>query len=234
MAETFRLSLPYLESGQAQKHVTVNEGLERIDALAGGAVETMGGNTPPASPADGSAHVVGTAPTGDWAGQGDAVAIRSNGGWIFVAPWAGLSLHDAATGERAAYDGSAWVRGWAAGSAAGASTALRVHETEMTLSGAATDTAMLIRANDVVIGATGLVLDAISGAATWRLGVAGADDRYGAGLGIGAGSYALGVTGSPTAYYADTALRVTAEGGSFTAGRVRLAVHVLTLAPPKS
>ncbi|MEM9764914.1 MAG: DUF2793 domain-containing protein [Pseudomonadota bacterium] len=232
MAETFRLGLPFLESGQAQKHVTVNEGLERIDALAGGTVESLGADTPPGSPGDGSAHVVGTAPGGDWSGQAGAIAIYSNGAWMFVTPWAGLSLADAATGERAAFDGTAWVRGWVAGSASGAATVMRVLETELTLSGAATETGTLIRANDVVLGATGRVLDAISGATAWRLGVASADNRYGEGLGIAAGSFALGVSGAPTAYYADTALRVSAEGGSFTAGRVRLAVHVMTVQPP--
>ncbi|MEO1316502.1 MAG: DUF2793 domain-containing protein [Pseudomonadota bacterium] len=232
MAESFRLGLPFLESGQAQKHVTVNEGLERIDALAGGTVESLGADTAPASPADGSAHVVGAAPTGDWAGRADAVAIRSNGAWVFVTPWAGLSLADAATGERAVFDGNAWVSGRVAGSASGAATVMRVLETELTLSGASTDTAPLIRANDVVLGATARVLDAVSGATAWRLGVAGAEDRYGSGLGIAAGSYALGVSGTPTAYYADTVLRVSAEGGSFSAGRIRLAVHIMTVLPP--
>ncbi|MEM6943549.1 MAG: DUF2793 domain-containing protein [Pseudomonadota bacterium] len=232
MAETFRMGLPLVAAAQAQKHVTVNEGLVRLDALAGGTVESVGADTPPASPSEGAAYVLGTAPVGDWAGQADAVAIRSNGGWVFVSPWAGLALHDAETGERAVYDGASWATGVVAAGAAGAATVMRVLETELTLSGASTDTGALIRANDVVIGATGRVLDAITGAATWRLGVAGADDRYGSGLGSAAGSYALGVSGQPQAYYADTPLRVTAESGSFTGGRVRLAVHVIALRPP--
>jgi hypothetical protein len=33
MSSTTNLSLPYLASGQAQKHVTVNESLQRLDAL---------------------------------------------------------------------------------------------------------------------------------------------------------------------------------------------------------
>ena len=34
MAETAKLTLPLLEAAQAQKHVTVNEALVRLDAAA--------------------------------------------------------------------------------------------------------------------------------------------------------------------------------------------------------
>ncbi|MEM6676983.1 MAG: DUF2793 domain-containing protein [Pseudomonadota bacterium] len=233
MAETFRIGLPLLEAAQAQKHVTVNDGLVRLDAIAGGAVTSLGANTPPGSPTDGEAHIVGTAPTGDWASQSNAVAIRSNGGWIFLAPWIGLTLTDAANGARVVYDGASWITGHVAGSAARAATQMRVVETELTIgSGATADTAPIIAANDVVIGVTARVLDPITGPTTWRLGVAGADDRYGSGLGIAAGSYALGVSSSPQAYYTDTPLRLTGEGGAFTGGRVMLAVHLMALVPP--
>lgn len=78
----------------------------------------------------------------------------------------------------------------------------------------------------------GRVIEAIAGASSWSLGVAGGEDRYGSGYGTGAGSYAHGVTGQPQAYYGDTALVLTAAGGSFASGAVRLAVHLLEIVPP--
>jgi hypothetical protein len=83
-----------------------------------------------------------------------------------------------------------------------------------------------------VLGVTGRVLTELTGATGWSLGVTGSPDRYGTGYGTGAGSFAHGVTGQPQAYYGQTELAVTAEGGAFTGGTVRLAVHLLDLQPP--
>ncbi len=41
----------------------------------------------------------------------------------------------------------------------------------------------------------------------------------------------IGVVG-PTAYYADTAIRLTANGGTFTGGRVRVAIQYLFFTAP--
>lgn len=53
------LALPYMLSGQAQKHVTHNEALERLDVLAQLALESFGSVTPPATPAAGEVHGIG-------------------------------------------------------------------------------------------------------------------------------------------------------------------------------
>ena len=68
MAETLRMALPLLEAAQAQKHVTVNEALTRVDALT--QISLVGSDTvvPPPSPAEGDIHTVGTGAGGVWAG----------------------------------------------------------------------------------------------------------------------------------------------------------------------
>ena len=43
-----------------------------------------------------------------------------------------------------------------------------------------------------------------------------------------------GVTGTPQAYFADTALTLSGEGGDFAAGTVRLAVHFIELGLPRA
>jgi hypothetical protein len=87
----------------------------------------------------------------------------------------------------------------------------------------------------VVFGITGIVLSDIMGTATsWRLGIdAISDNRYGSSLGLTTGSWLRGITSQPLAYYSDTSLRLTGEGGDFAAGSVRLAVHIAELGLPR-
>ena len=47
-----------------------------------------------------------------------------------------------------------------------------------------------------------------------------------------AGSFARGVLGQPTAFYAPTAMQLDAAGGDFGGGTVRIAVHYMELALP--
>ena len=75
-----RLALPFLLPSQAQKHVTHNEALSRLDIAVQLAVEGIAAETPPALPAEGQVWALGPAPTGAWAGQGgDARGLRQRG-----------------------------------------------------------------------------------------------------------------------------------------------------------
>ncbi|MBR9650059.1 DUF2793 domain-containing protein [Thalassovita aquimarina] len=76
-----RLSLPYLQPSQAQKHVTHNEALVQLDALVQLSVLTFEVSTPPSQPAEGEIYALGPAPTGDWAGQEGKLAIRGENAW---------------------------------------------------------------------------------------------------------------------------------------------------------
>ena len=111
MSQTSRLGLPFIEPGQAQKEVFHNEALRLIDVAVAAAVESVGSNAPPASPVDGQCFIIGTAPTGAWAGHASAIAGYSAGGWRFVAPVAGMRALDKVSGQTASYDAAAWVVG---------------------------------------------------------------------------------------------------------------------------
>lgn len=89
-----RLSLPYLQAGQAQKDATHNEALALLDIAVQAGVAGTGIDTPPSSPAPGACWIVGSAPTGEWAGHADAIAGWTGGGWRFVGPREGLSAWD--------------------------------------------------------------------------------------------------------------------------------------------
>jgi hypothetical protein len=106
-----RLGLPFIQGGQAQKHVTHNEAIERLDLLVQLVVQAFGALTPPASPQQGQVWALGAAPTGAWAGQGGRLAAWSNGGWLFVEPGIGWQAVQGSTPRY--WTGSAWASGLA-------------------------------------------------------------------------------------------------------------------------
>ena len=88
---TSRLSLPFLQAGQAQKEVTHNEALALMDIAVQPVVEAVGLTTPPLAPLAGQCWIVGVAPSGAWTGRGGALAGWTAGGWRFLAAFDGMS-----------------------------------------------------------------------------------------------------------------------------------------------
>lgn len=236
MAETSNLGLPLVAPAQAQKHVTVNESLLRLDALTHLVLQTVGTNVPPGGATEGDVHAVGSAASGLWAGHDGALAIFQNGGWAFVTPVAGWKGWSVAGGTGVIFDGVGWVEGAGALSANGAGFVHRSLEIDHALGTGATSTiAAAIPANTFVYGLTGLVLSDIGGASTVELGVSGSLNRYGSGIGTSTGAWLRGLTSSPLAYYSDTDVIVTASGGTFDGtGVLRLAVHFAELTLPRA
>jgi hypothetical protein len=235
MSSTPNLGLPLVQAAQAQKHVTVNEALARLDGLGQFVLVSRGLAVPPAVQ-DGTAWGVAQGAADAWAGQDGRVAVAVNGGWIFVSPQAGWRAFILDEGRSAIHDGTAWRAGQITMTGTGAGMSAGVVEIDHAiLPGAVSLTPALIPANAMVVGVTGRVLAAITGTlSAWSLGNPGAAGRYGAGLGLGAGSIVRGVLGTPTAFYSPEALELRATGGDFTGGRVRLAVHFLELTPPSA
>lgn len=235
MTDTAKLGLPLIAPSQAQKHVTVNEALSRLDAAVQLTVVSRLLAAPPAVSQEGDCHIVGFGGANDWAGQDGKVAVRQNGGWVFLSPRAGWTAFVTEESAILRHDGAGWVEGAVAISPGGAALAFGVVEFDHAVSAGPTSTTIpAIAPGSLVFGVTGRVVAAVSGTlASWRLGVPGADDRYGSGLGVAAGSWVRGLTGSPLAYYAPSELLLTAEGGDFAGGTVRFAIHVATLGLPR-
>lgn len=232
MTETTHLRLPYLEAAQAQKHVTVNEALARLDALVSLSALSRSLAAPPASPTEGDRYIVAPGAAGAWVGWDGQIAIFLNGGWDVVAPSAGWRAWIADEGRDVLFDGGAWHDGAAAASS-GAIMSIQIATEDFTLPAAASaQTSALIPDRAVVIGVTARVTEQITGAPTWAVGVPGASGRYGTQIGAALNSELNGVSGSPVGYYGDTPLLIEAETGAFTGGVVRLAVHYLKLSPP--
>jgi hypothetical protein len=103
-----RLDLPYLQPSQAQKHVTHNEALQRLDALVQPAVLAIGSLTPPTAPAPGDMHIPGPGATGVWAGQADTLAQWDGSAWQFLQPRDGWRVHDLETGQGHVFRNGSW------------------------------------------------------------------------------------------------------------------------------
>lgn len=104
------LALPYLQASQAQKHVTHNEALQRLDLLVQMRVAGFDAQTPPDLPQEGELHALGAGPIGVWAGQGGKIAAFLDDGWSFLDPRPGWRAWGIAESELRLFDGSAWTR----------------------------------------------------------------------------------------------------------------------------
>lgn len=108
---TPRLSLPYLAAGQAQKHVTLNETLARLDGLVQTAVESRTTAAQPVSPEDGVLYILPSAATGaDWAGKAAGALMRFEAGaWAELAVGAGHLAYVKDDGVLVFHDGADWA-----------------------------------------------------------------------------------------------------------------------------
>ena len=230
--QTANLALPYIATAQAQKHVTHNEAIRRLDAFVQMVLESATATAPPATPDAGARWFVPSGAGGAFAGQEGRIAAFEAGVFDFLDPRPGFLAFIRDEGRLALYDGAAWVSPLAA-SPRRAAIAARVMEEDVALSGAFIETAAAIPARAIVLGVSTRTITAVSGAASYDCGIAGEPSKFGGSLGIAAGSSNVGVIG-PTAVYAPTPVRLTANGGSFTGGAVRVAFHLLVWTAPEA
>lgn len=230
MLETPKLALPLLASSQAQKHIRVNEALTRLDTLFMLSAKGRFTAAPPGGAVDGDRWIVPAGATGDWAGHDHEIAVASNGGWDYVDPLEGWRCWIEDESIETAYVSGAWIPLIYTPPAIGAT--VLVHSFEHAPTGAVSDSVGTVPAGSIVFGVSARVVEAITGATGWKLGVAEAPGRYGTGHGIGLNDVANLPTTAPMAYPLAIPLRLTAEGGTFTGGRVAFNIHYMTLSVP--
>ncbi len=234
--ETNRWNLPLLQPAQAQKHVTVNEALMRLDGLVNLALQSRSVTTPPVTAAEGQCWAIPPDAVNEWAGQEGKIAIFANNGWVFATASIGMRAYVIDEGTQAIHDGADWLAGVIQLGASGSSLASGLAEGRVTLSAGSTVTSdVFIPSGSMVIGATARVSQAITGTlSAWQLGTAGALNRFGAGLGLGKNSWARGMLSQPMTYWNSEPLILTAMNGAFAGGEVQLAVHWLDLGLPRA
>ena len=180
------------------------------------------------------------------AASGDTVSLLFQSGWFGRAEM-GLAGDDDFHFKVSA-DGSIWSEALlidrntgrmtllervAVKSPSGATTAMQVEEEELTLSGAYVESSIVIPNRAIVLGVSTHTTQTITGASSYDCGIAGEPSKFGGSLGIAIDSTNSGVIG-PTAFYSDTPIRLSANGGNFTGGKVRIAIHTLTCGVPMS
>lgn len=68
-------------------------------------------STPPGSPAAGDTYIVGSSPTGAWAGKANQVAVWSGTAWVFGVPRKGWVAYIEDEEVLSAFKGSSWSAG---------------------------------------------------------------------------------------------------------------------------
>lgn len=228
--QSANLALPYIAAAQAQKHVTHNEAIRRLDAFVQLVLESVTAAAPPSSPAEGARWHVPAGATGAFAGRAGTLAAYEAGTFDFLPVAAGFLAFIRDEGRLAVFDGGAWVSPLAS-SPHRAAIAATVLEEDLALSGAYVETSLAFPDRAIVLGVSTRTLAAVTGASSYDCGIAGEPAKFGGSLGVAAGSTNAGVIG-PTAVYAATPVRLTANGGSFTGGSARVALHFLACAIP--
>lgn len=102
------LQLPYLMPDQAQKHVTHNEALQRLDGLSQITLLDILA-APPASPTPGATYGVGPGATGVWFGHDGELALYQDGDWLFTKPRRGWIAWFEKGARLSCFDGTAWT-----------------------------------------------------------------------------------------------------------------------------
>lgn len=77
------LGLPFIDQQQGTPEVTHNEAILLLQAMTNGVID-RGVNTPAAGPTIGDSYIIGSAPTGAWAGRANCVTIWSGTAWDFI------------------------------------------------------------------------------------------------------------------------------------------------------
>jgi len=108
---TARMSLPFLLPNQAQKHVTFNEALSRLDLLVQPVIASRTVPVEPPSPTDGEMWALPAGATGtNWASQSaGTLAAWQDGAWVFVQPAPGWRAHVLDENRQIAWSGTEWA-----------------------------------------------------------------------------------------------------------------------------
>lgn len=109
MTTTPRLGITELEESQALPEAVVNEAVRRTEQGAGFfIVKDKDLTSPPGSPADGDAYIVGGSATGAWSGKDNLIAYYASG-WEYVTPIEGTRAEVQDEDSVYRYSGSAWA-----------------------------------------------------------------------------------------------------------------------------
>lgn len=108
---TPRLNLALLHAAQAQKEITHNEALAKLDILLAPCVLGIVADPSGLNPVDGNCWIVGVSATGDWLERDNQIAGWTSNGWIFASPVTGQRAFGMDQNADYFFDGVHWIVG---------------------------------------------------------------------------------------------------------------------------
>ena len=105
---SLQLSMPYIQGGQAQKHITHNEAIRTLDTITQLSVISQA-VAPDSGAVEGDRYIVAPGATGEFAGQDGNIAMLETGLWAFFAAQTGWVAHDQSTGGMVVFNGNDWT-----------------------------------------------------------------------------------------------------------------------------
>ncbi len=226
-----RLSLPFIMAAQAQKHVTHNEAIKRLDILTQLSVKGRPQTTPPSLLEEGDVFIV--APNGGdlWSGRDNQIAFYENGAFQFIMPNEGWHAYLPDEKNILIFDGETWNELLPPMEDNMQGVKSITLEVDLSTGGTSFQTGLIFPSRAIILGVTSKTLETISGASSYNTGLHGETQKFGGFLSIHAGSENIGVIG-PQAIYSDREVIITANNPStngFEDGRILLTSHYLDL-----
>lgn len=86
MENSEKLHLPYIMPSQAQKHVTHNEAIRKLDAIVQLSAKSWGLATPPNTPLAGDRYIIADNASGTWFNKSGQIAAWQDEAWHFYEP----------------------------------------------------------------------------------------------------------------------------------------------------
>lgn len=117
MDYTDKLALDYIMPGQAQKHVTVNEALRKLDILVQANVIDWNIETPPQDPLNGNSYIIGDTPDGAWSDKANNLVTYSDNAWVYLVPQKGWCVWLCSQNHHIIFNGQNWEAAVTTGSA---------------------------------------------------------------------------------------------------------------------
>ena len=108
MEQSIRLDLPFIQASQAQKHITHNEALLRLDQITQLSVRSQDFDAPPSDPIEGDRYIAPSPSTWPDA-TGPHLYSFEGGAWVKLTPRAGWVAWVQDTQSLVVFDGTQWT-----------------------------------------------------------------------------------------------------------------------------
>ncbi len=212
MNSSANLGLNYLQAAQAQKHLTVNNAVARLDGCAQWVVKAP--KSQANTPKDGEIYLE----------ENQSLSLFLNGGFENLTPKISWRAYFEYLGCECIFDGQNWQP------CANSILKRDVYVVDLAVDNASA----IIPDKSVLIGLTARVIEPLEGASvtSWILGIKYSPRKFGQGLWLGKNGWCAGPLGQPQTFWQDTPIVVSGEEGALSKGKVMIYVYYISMDLP--